>query len=160
MIQVYLQQNKLAKCRAVQVYADGRPSRHVDFQYLADGRTLDPTICHGSIINRYAAGEAIEEHAYPNECYPAPEVNKPKRWCKEQILILEATPPYYVSRYDEEVYNALYEDQKAGFYVRCKKVITLKIDLRAIVTADPSTWTTGQQEALQVRIEEILGWAN
>lgn len=27
-------------------------------------------------------------------------------------------------------------------------------------TADPAAWETGQQEALQVRINEVLGWAN
>lgn len=70
MIQVYLSQNKLDKCRAIQLYDDGRSPRPVDFQYLPDGLTPDPAVCHSSIIKRFNQGELIEEIAYPNEMYP------------------------------------------------------------------------------------------
>lgn len=160
MIQVYLSENRLAKCRAVQVYADGRQSRHVDFQYLADGETPDPAVCHGSIIKRYESGEGIQEIPYPNEVYPAPEVIRPKKWCKSQILVIEVCPPYYIGRGVEESITIQPQEAQDKVFAKIKKIITLKTDLRAIVTADPDNWTAGQQEALQVRIDEVVGWAN
>ena len=158
LIQVYLKENKLAKCCAIKLYSNGNTGP-VDFQYLADGQTPDPTVCHSSVIKRYAAGEAIEEHAYPNEYYPAPEVIRPKKWCKQQILLIEDTPPYKVSRGLEESITIQPQESQDKLFSKVKKIIALKTDLRAIVTADPDTWTAGQHEALQVRVDEVIGWS-
>ncbi len=88
-----------------------------------------------------------------------PEVIRPKKWCKQQILLIEDTPPYKVSRGLEESITIQPQEAQDRVYIKVRKIITLKTDLRAIVAADPDTWAAGQQEALQVRIDEVIGWS-
>lgn len=155
MIQVY--SDSISVKKALQIYADGRPSRLVDC-VLVDGAP-DPAQTHASIVKRYAAGEPINVNPYPNEVFPAPEVIRPKKWCKAQILTLESCPPYYIGRGVEEAIVIQPQAAQDALYVRVKKIIALKTDLRAIVSSDPDAWQTGQQEALQVRIDEVIGWS-
>lgn len=94
MIQVYLAQDRLAMCKAMQVYPDGREPRRVDFKYRSDGVTPDDsdTGCHKSIIARWQAGEKIQEIPWPNEVYPDPDAPKSPEDIRAERYKQEADP--------------------------------------------------------------------
>lgn len=90
---------------------------------------------------------------------------QPKKWSKQTILTIESCPPYYIGRGVEESITIQPQASQDKLFVRVKKIIQLKTDLRAVVTADPATWALSPFPkdgvgGLQERLDEVLGWAN